>query len=193
MRFVRLLAASAALACSGLTGQAQAATIFETAPYARRLFSVPKWVPAQGQVSFDHAKCRTDDPLDILYYDRCTVRLDKNGSGADLVSFTRFGGTVFFAFPDGTLDLTSGQVTGTSTSTWSSGTGPVTLLIHSSQVPEPATWALMILGMGAIGAAIRVRLARSRLASLPLHGHIDVPRRSRARGSGARAASPRWG
>ncbi|HEX5536283.1 MAG TPA: PEPxxWA-CTERM sorting domain-containing protein [Sphingobium sp.] len=167
MRFVRLLAASAALACSGLTGQAQAATIFETMPHASLIFSVPKWVPALGKVTFDHAKCRTDDPLDIFYYDRCTVALDKNGAGADLVSFTRFGNTVFFAMPDGTLDLTSGQVTGTSTSTWSSATGPVTLLIHSSQVPEPATWAMMIFGMGAIGAAIRVRLARSRLASLP--------------------------
>ncbi|WP_294058572.1 PEPxxWA-CTERM sorting domain-containing protein [Sphingomonas sp.] len=46
--------------------------------------------------------------------------------------------------------------TGDFTLTGSSGT----YLLHVAAVPEPATWAMLILGFGAIGVALRTRPAR---------------------------------
>lgn len=42
--------------------------------------------------------------------------------------------------------------------------GTITYLIADVTVPEPATWAMMIVGFGAVGAALRRRRAPARVA-----------------------------
>ena len=78
------------------------------------------------------------------------------GSG-DLVDF----GLDFFLDADGMLDTeffeTFGDTSVNPDAVWNSGTITITYELVNSAVPEPATWAMMIVGFGAIGGALRRR------------------------------------
>lgn len=65
-----------------------------------------------------------------------------------------FGGSAFFGSARSWLDTSSlGDVTLTS----QSGTDYAALAVEESAVPEPATWGMMILGFGMVGAGLRRR------------------------------------
>ena len=81
----------------------------------------------------------------------CVVNFNANVIGEDLLSVTFSS--------DGTIELGRFQdgavaTLGTNVST----RGPQTLTVRdNSAVPEPATWATMLLGFGAVGFAMRRR------------------------------------
>ena len=80
------------------------------------------------------------------------------------VGFDISGRTGIAYFSNGaslyTINLTNAQAT----SLGSIGAGSLIGLTAAGVVPEPATWALMILGMGAVGAAMRRRAAKPAIA-----------------------------
>jgi hypothetical protein len=74
----------------------------------------------------------------------------------------------------------SGADLGTSTATWTgasfaslglapgsyvSAWGADSFTVNVNPIPEPATWALMLLGLGAIGSVVRGRRRTAHLAS----------------------------
>lgn len=73
-------------------------------------------------------------------------------------------GIVFTGLSAGIYEFTCGTTCGTTAQwrTWGSGSVRVTLTQGdvSGAVPEPATWALLILGFGAIGGMLRARVRR---------------------------------
>jgi hypothetical protein len=74
------------------------------------------------------------------------LALYSNGNGTDGASFTgNVAGTEFFN-ESGTLNICD---------------------VTTSGVPEPATWAMMLLGVGAIGAGLRTANRRSAMALIP--------------------------
>jgi len=177
MRFVRLLAAAAALACSG---QAQAAvTIINGTAIGSASLSIN-----MDRAMF-HMAVRTTAPVTMtglhsVYsaFSSCSFDICQYGYGPANSPFsflqpgtlhryispfaTTFqplpgGGRWDYSFPSAfSLNLANGEGRAFG------------YRIKIATVPEPSTWALMILGMGAIGAALRVRPARSKLANLPL-------------------------
>ena len=176
MRFVRLFAAAAALACSG---QAQAAVsiINGTASGSASLsiamdmamfrMAVRTTTPvtmtglhsvesAFSSCSFDACQYGTWQAQNAFSYpNRSTLHLYISPFIPTYQPLPG-GGRWDYSFPRAfALNLSNGE---------GQAFG---YKIKIATVPELSTWALMILGMGAIGAALRVRLARSRLASLP--------------------------
>lgn len=94
-----------------------------------------------------------------------TLNFIANGGSAPLFSFDLTG--LFTAngqgaLPGGGLTLTNAtQIDGTTIAAGSSGTLSVT-----AAVPEPGTWAMMLVGFGAMGVAMRRRRAQSALPQL---------------------------
>ena len=193
MRFVRLLAASAALACSGLAGQAQAAkfmhfdvdftfdAVLNGTPYG-----------GTGSFSFEQNIYRLRGERTIQSGITCTysagtcspslVQLDGDGLklGTNFLAFgginTPLGLTGIFAYmPAGSFTSPGTVFVSNSWRKSQVHSGNTAFTINKSivnrpvfgAVPEPSTWAMLILGFGAIGAALRLRQARSRLAMTP--------------------------
>jgi hypothetical protein len=82
-------------------------------------------------------------------------RTDASGSFRDIYSYTLFNGDV--AVQSGILDATGPGWFASAAVTEAPGATAV------SGVPEPATWAMMIMGFGAIGAGMRRRNATTRI------------------------------
>ncbi len=94
-----------------------------------------------------------------------TLNFVANGGSAPLFSFALSG--LFTAngqgaLPGGGLTLTNQtQIDGTTIAAGSNGTLAVT-----AAVPEPATWAMMLVGFGAMGVSLRRRRKPTALAQL---------------------------
>lgn len=120
------------------------------------------------QASFTFSSAVTAFAIDINTF------ATANGSYRVVLSNGGIGNSIFETFPGaGTgqfIGLTS--VTPFTSVTLSAITGSsftLDTLIYGSRaaisgVPEPATWAMMILGFGAIGASLRIRRARAAIA-----------------------------
>lgn len=184
MRFVRLLAATVALACSGLAGQAQATQFFHyQIDWSGHGFGSYD-IDASGSISFDRSTWHVNKPGALTAVDNviCTVSVGHCGT----VYFApRFLGTPSFtydaiSFPFSVSNAPPGSpMTGTgflyqdnafsapgiysSTTTHEQSTLTVSMFTDNLRpgVPEPSTWALMILGFGAIGAAMRRKVRES--------------------------------
>lgn len=92
------------------------------------------------------------------------VRIEDAGSGVQRLFFTESGGAGSNGGPfQGALDLSNGVDFLTFEPTFSGGNFLYAsgnnsgryLALSSGAVPEPATWAMMILGFGLIGGAMR--------------------------------------
>lgn len=183
MRFVRLLAAVAALACSTLAGQAQAAKVFTISGTAvpnawgsnETVLGLPYIYPSNGSGSFvlgltvrfaQPVFATATMPLYYALYDTQNPFMNNEFDIADSMDLP--GGTeATFLYK-----LSAGWRNGSHYTYRPLGaalaitpldypaTEPYTYTVTGFQaVPEPATWALMIVGFGAIGAAMRRRPA----------------------------------
>jgi hypothetical protein len=102
--------------------------------------------------------------------------LDRSPSGVFVMTLTNAGGTVA-ATPAGLLNaqnlgftrsgsitLAKGEIFGfilNNGGNYSNDSTGVSFRLHSADVPEPASWALMIAGFGLAGTALRRRVARA--------------------------------
>lgn len=96
--------------------------------------------------------------------------VDNSLTPTDLGLRYTFGGDDFFGFArlngDGTLNFAFESDPNTAIVAGSDITGPITgALDQGGAVPEPATWAMMLFGFGAMGVAFRRRRATSALAA----------------------------
>lgn len=197
MRFVRLLAASAALACSGLAGQAQAAVpiISYTGSFQLGYGETVGTFIDTGPSIFGKVRTvlRTSQPLEELdlyvhnfyqydYYNYLDEELGGNEfdnyipaygypypaqKAVDLSYFYPLERQDYSVIPDVytvSYKTSSNELGGVEFSLLAPF-GPVAgftpgkvdwrIDLYAQAVPEPATWALMILGFGAVGAAMR--------------------------------------
>ncbi len=184
MRFVRVLAAMAAMVCSAVAPSAQAAKFLTVTGTVTPDSSGLGWLkfspglPTTGSPFTWGAVARFSAPvtgfIEIISKDAKFYRSDKDGN---LVNSNDFGDqSIFISFtgsnagtgsvgfpvlhyPNGdsegfVLEAPTGQITLTGLS------APVIYRIGIfSAAPEPAAWALMILGMGAVGSVLRRRTA----------------------------------
>lgn len=152
MRFAMLLVATAVLCVQ----PASAATMFTRMDITVQ----PNDGPA-GYSAFKFAGELTTDRLLVP-----TVRmgtgpqvayalLDVSPVGYDRFTFVP-GNTYVFDFVDGAF-----FTTGTYHSLGDFNGASATLNVVTGLVPEPATWALMVIGFGIVGAAMRARATRS--------------------------------
>jgi hypothetical protein len=85
-----------------------------------------------------------------------------NATGASVTTpFGMMNSTVTSLSRSGTIDLQQGQffaVIVNAAGSYSNDSTGVNFTLSTAGVPEPATWALMILGFGATGAMLRRRL-----------------------------------
>lgn len=193
MRFVKLMAAAAALGCAGMAAQAQATVILGTATGTVTLDST-----GAATVQLSTARCgrcrititapgATFALPEFLYTYHVTPYRPSNFTPYDKtvpIPVTPTGPLSFFAYePNGYgtspyrpakvipglapagqrsksyivgLQSASVQFGGTPDST-------IDYAVTVSSAPEPATWALMMLGLGTVGAAMR----RSRQSRCP--------------------------
>lgn len=173
MRVVKMMAAMAALACAGLAGQAQAAkvwdyqfTISPDQPYATLR---PDIGAGQQQMILRFSSPVTGwadlpDDVNVYMYYRNQLEWANNENGLFGTSFTNATQAKFDAgcrlHPAAYVTRScSWYVTPTHFNIGLTGLqSPVSVRATVwASVPEPATWALMILGMGAVGGAMRRR------------------------------------
>lgn len=178
MRFVKTIASAAALACSALAAQAQAATFMHYQFDFAFIYPGMPQFQGTGTLSFDRSIYRigglnyniTGDNLSCTYSagtcgivsfigDTKPNRTYTNPIFVELILPTAGPHSgVLGSFPLGTMK-TPGVYT------YSDAVQDTTLTITTvvrnvtGPVPEPATWALMILGFCAIGSAMRRRPA----------------------------------
>lgn len=152
MRFVRTLAAAAILGCSMVAGQAGAVTLYrytyspspaEAKPVSFRITYAKPGIP-DGRIYYGRLKCTVCPGIAFAY---------NNGPFTDLV-YESYNGTTYL-FGGGKFPrfdtLEPGEYIDPKA-------GSKLKLETLSFVPEPSTWALMIAGFGAIGAAMRRRV-----------------------------------
>ena len=185
MRFVKLMAGAAALACSGLAGQAQAA----------KVFTINASITPEMMVNGGFFLDLPPSPGDGSFSRGFTFRFSRPVTGTVTIlpwgwyDYTQWDGEVIpgnnlaYEFITGLSGQQSGVVHYTETVRHSSlnsgsyykartehfinaGLGvtdldidrPVDFTISGfAAVPEPATWALIILGFGTVGFAMRRR------------------------------------
>lgn len=168
MRFGRLIAATAALACSTLAGQAQAATRIDftsTSAFNGPLGSFSVIIGLRGYNRVISADAFESCTISVGYACAGTYLGVGGGPNMDGINFMftnptlGSGGTILYFFAPNALRtpgthqtvLFNGQQDATITVTHVDGRAPV------GEIPEPVTWAMMILGMGATGGALRRR------------------------------------
>lgn len=178
MRFMRLCAAIAALSCSALAGEAQAALIFTASgvltpdssgnSYAAFVLS-PSAVNAAMKL---HTKATLSAPSSgffSFYAEGNYYVTDFHGNLIDANNMDFGGGGSFVSTRSPSFVAELPRLYGLPTSyaffhhvptiyfglTGQNKPVDFSLTVNSSGVPEPATWALMILGFGGIGAALR--------------------------------------
>lgn len=189
MRFMRLCAAIAALSCSALAGQAQAATILNISgtltpgSAGDSYFSAALFSPAVNSAT----KLRTHLTLSgaasgffSFYADGNYYVTDAHGNLYDANNMDFSGNGSFASARTASFDAELPRIYGMQTSFWwvkmqptvylglTGMTKPLdyTLTVKSFGVPEPSTWALMIVGFGAVGAALRQRRKNSYCSDL---------------------------
>lgn len=151
MRVGKMIAAMAAFVCSAVASSAQAAVIFryhieavtfDGQPYSYDLLGihggiwmVPERILRPGSMKNCLPSCEAGK---MIYHP----------GGIEAVYNGKFG-SLFFQWPEFIEGVYHSLPQGTSK-------GTVTMQRFAT-VPEPSTWALMILGMGAVGAALRTR------------------------------------
>lgn len=155
MRFVRVLAAMAALVCSTVAGQAGAVTIYrytytpspnEVRPVSFSLDYAKPGIP-QGKVNYFRIKCKVCPGI---------LRSYSNPDSTSLIYETYFNGR--YLHGGGIFPLIDTLAPG---EYLDPKAGSKLKLETLSFVPEPATWALLILGFGATGQALRIRRRRA--------------------------------
>lgn len=178
MRFVRLFAATAALACSTLGGQAQAEKVFTvsgtitpdeygSSAWSTDLFlpasTTPSWVrgftihfsaPFSGVVTWWPSGwySRTDPYDNEWANDLVEIPTEMTAQRSFAFSWAspiwhNAGWTYQEYFLGAGISVDSSEQV-----------NPVDFTVNGfAAVPEPATWALMILGLGAAGVALRRR------------------------------------
>lgn len=177
MRFGKIFAAAASLALSAMAGQAQAAPFFHyDVSYDFTFASYPQF-NGSGTVSFDRSIYRTggfnilgaNDNVTCTYTAGSCGRvilmgnhafpgsMKDNALSVDLIVPTEAMTTGFAGiFPANTFKTPG-------TFSYSTIVENVRLTVTnfdqkiSAPVPEPATWLLMIFGMGAVGTVLRRR------------------------------------
>jgi hypothetical protein len=190
MRFVRVCAAAAALVCSTLAGQAQAALIFTPGTItadSSGSFSIPIFFSAGwhgGRVHFKTEAPVTSYVAMSLQQDNyvITPRYLPNGGNVTYAgSSTIYGQTAPVTTNNLFLHYHLGAVAGFAKHptryTFFDYSNPlaalvgqvapnatVNYLIRNAAVPEPSTWALMILGFLGVGTAMRRRRITPELA-----------------------------
>jgi hypothetical protein len=78
--------------------------------------------------------------------------------GGTTLGFTQYGGPDLFSLVSGAPVFNLGSF---NLSSITSGPATITIRAVSGAVPEPATWAMMLVGFGAIGFSMRRRNSKS--------------------------------
>jgi hypothetical protein len=120
-------------------------------------FSLPNPLDSNPTSSFSNFKYSLDGksvagtPDSITFYDLSDSGLFDLVFGSTVLSFygADIGSTGFLSFPK--------SYSFTSAVNGNNGAGGLGFLTVTSAVPEPATWAMMVLGFGAMGMAMRRR------------------------------------
>ncbi|WP_070156339.1 PEPxxWA-CTERM sorting domain-containing protein [Sphingobium phenoxybenzoativorans] len=143
---------------TGLWGGSTATTAYSKANTSFQFsFSLPNPLDSNPTSSFTNFKYSLDDvsvagtPDSITFYTVSNLGLFDLAFGSTILSFygDDIGSTGFLDFPKA-YNFTS-AVNGNNSA------GGLGFLTVTSAVPEPATWAMMVLGFGAMGMAMRRR------------------------------------
>lgn len=182
MRFVRLLAAAAALSISTLSSQANAALVFDTGTVTADpsgAFSIPLYFTLSGWRGLINLKTNipVTSQINMTLQQNNFIRTPRylpGGSvekyiGSNIItastpSQTSTNRSIYYSI--GVLNGDGMHPTRYTRFTYSNGTASIFGLTTPganvdykiyATVPEPATWALMIMGFGGVGAAVRRR------------------------------------
>jgi hypothetical protein len=166
-----LAAGLAAAAAVGLSTPASAAAISD---------SMTVWDPT-GAVAFKTLAMEPDDPdtfyttpvaVDVTQFGNPTVLLEPNGRASDIFGVCTLDSGATFTLCFNSDSETVGPNFGPFPRTFPEGDGKFDATLYldpalqaagwtaqfQSDVPEPATWAMMLLGIGAMGWSLRRRV-----------------------------------
>ena len=94
----------------------------------------------------------------VVMFDGSLDNIGSFLSNGHVAGIASDGTNVFLSLPDGiTRYDTAGNVTGTFANVGIDSFGALALASPGATVPEPATWALLLIGFGAVGRAARRR------------------------------------
>jgi hypothetical protein len=158
----KAILAAAAVASLSLAGQASAATFVgswtvDQGPYWG---DVPTAYTGQEAAAFLFGGVASDYLISTI--DNLEANID------NLAWVSTWGGACDFAFPCGTkvaenFEISTGGLYANPGDTsayvwdWAQGSQYTNYAFHVAAVPEPGTWAMMLVGFGAVGMAMRRR------------------------------------
>lgn len=170
MKLSFLVSASAVVSAALCSAPASAAVyVFDLTGGKTANFSIDTSVaPDYSSSSFIGDQIRYDDVMgtfggtpqtaSISFGTFLISALDISGTS---LGFTQYAGPALFSLVDGSPVFNTGTFDLSSITS-----GPATITISeaaSGAVPEPATWAMMLIGFGAVGAAARYRRRKVRV------------------------------